>query len=83
MTVSKGEKRRESCYDSLIPVNLDGQPLFIDTTTTTLVEEGTLREVSCQAQYTAVVRSVNGTYLQADPEVPTVDLLQGPSCRDG
>ena len=49
LTVSKGETHTESCYDSLISVNLDGQPLFIDATTMTLLEDGTLHEVSCQA----------------------------------
>ena len=45
VTVAEGERRSEDCYDSLISVNLKGQPLFLDATTLTLVEDGTLHGV--------------------------------------
>ena len=74
VSVAEGERRSEDCYDSLIPVNLDGQPLFLDATTLTLVEDGDLHRVPCRDQYTAVVRSTAGVYLQAVPEVRTVNI---------
>ena len=74
VTVAEGERRSEDCYDSLIPISLEGQPLFLDATTLTLVEDGTLHRVPCRDQYTAVVRSTAGVYLQAVPEVRTVSI---------
>ena len=38
------------------------------------MEDGTLHWVPCRDQYTAVVRSTAGVYLQAVPEVRTVDI---------
>ena len=74
VTVTEGERRSDDCYNSLILVNLEGQPLFLDATTLTLVEDGALHKVPCRDQYTAVVRSTAGVYLQAVPEVCTVDI---------
>lgn len=78
VTVSEGERRGPECYDSLIPVNFEGQPLFLDATTLTLVEDGALHAVDCRDQYTAIVRSTAGVYLQAVPEVRTVEVKTSP-----
>ena len=56
VTVAEDERRSDDCYDSLILVNLEGQSLFLDATTLTLVEDGALHTVPCRDQYTAVVR---------------------------
>ena len=50
VTVTEGERRSDDCYDSLIPVNLEGQPLFLDATTLTMVEDGALHRVPCHDQ---------------------------------
>ena len=39
-----------------------------------MVEDRALHKVDCKDQYTAVVRTTAGVYLQAVPEVRTVDI---------
>jgi len=77
VTATEGDTRGE-CYDNLLPVTLEGIPLFLDAVSMVVVEDSTLHQVACSEMYTAVVQTDAGIFLSANPEVQTVEVKTSP-----
>ena len=72
--IIENDSRGILCYDNLIPVTLKGKELFLDAGSLVLVEDGTLHQVSCSSMYTAVLKTKEGFYIQANPAVQVIDI---------
>lgn len=76
--VQEGATSEKNCYDSLFPINYEGKAMFLDAMTMSLVENGELHTVNCKHHYTAIIKSNQGIYLQADPDIRPIDIKISP-----
>ena len=74
VTATEGVNRNQLCYDNLIPVEYNNDPVFLDANSLMIVEQGDLHTVACTDMYTAVVKSEDCIYLQANPSVQPIDV---------
>jgi len=69
-----GEERSDRCYSDAIPAWLDNQPVLIAARTRLVLSHDESQTVRCDAMYSPVFRTDDGTLVQAAPVVKVVDI---------
>ena len=69
-----GESRSTRCYTDAIPAWLNNEPVLIAAQTRLVIGHDDSQTVKCDAAYTPVFQTTDGSLVQASPEIKVVDI---------